>query len=123
MKRLQIGLIALVLLVSAAFIYLMGAAAASLTTAATGLLRVGLVMAALWLAMPTLAAFFIKTPRWMLIALVAAFAVFALQPKLLWWIPVLMLAIWFVWSRFGFGQNITGGNGPPRLPRRPKRKA
>ncbi len=122
MKRLQIGLIALVLLVSAAVLYSMGAVANAMAGTVGGLLRVGLVMGALWLAMPQLSAFFSKTPKWLLIALLAAVVVFALQPKLLWWIPLLMLGVWLMYSRFGLGQNLTN-NGPPRIPRRPKRKA
>jgi hypothetical protein len=121
MKRLQIGLIALVLLISAASLYMMGAVANAMAGTVGGLLRVGLVMGALWLAMPQLSAFFTKTPKWLLIALVAAVVVFALQPKLLWWIPVAMLGIWFLYTRFGFGAQ--PASGPPRVPRRPKRKA
>lgn len=120
MKRMQIGIIALVLIVSAAVLYSMGAVANAMAGTVGGLLRVGLVMGALWLALPQLTWFFTKTPKWMLVALVAAVAVFALQPKLLWWIPVVMIAIWFVWSRIGFGQS--SGDGPARIPRRPKRK-
>lgn len=122
MKRLQIGLIALVLLISAAVLYSMGAVANAMAGTVGGLLRVGLVMGALWLAMPQLSAFFTKTPKWLLIALVAAVAVFALQPKLLWWIPVVMIGVWFLYTRFGLGGQ-QQASGPPRIPRRPKRKA
>ena len=125
MKRMQIGLIALVLISSAIVMYFV---ASAMTATIGGLLRIGLVMAALWLALPQLATFFTKTPKWLLIALVVAVAVFALQPKLLWWIPVTMLGVWFFYTRFNIGQILRGeGNigssGPPRVPRRPKRKA
>ena len=128
MKRLQIGLIALVLIGSAVVLWMMGYVANAMAGTVGGLLRVGLVMGALWLAMPQLAAFFQKTPKWLLIALVAAVVVFALQPKLLWWIPVVMIGVWFVYSRFGslLGGS-AAGSGPPsagsaRAPRRPRRK-
>jgi hypothetical protein len=85
-----------------------------------GLLRTGLVLGALWLAFPALLTFFTKTPRWILIGLVVAVMLFALQPKLLWWIPILMIGVWLVCSRFGAGQVVAG---PARAPRRPKRKA
>lgn len=118
MKRLQIGLIAIALMIAAFVRYYTTGNAADAVVG--GLLRIGLVMAALWLALPTLMTFFTKTPKWILIGLVVAAILFAIQPKLLWWIPVLMIGVWFVWTRFGIGQIVTG---PARAPRRPKRKA
>lgn len=126
MKRLQIGLIALVLIGSAILLWMMGYVANAMAGTVGGLLRVGLVMGALWLALPQLSAFFTKTPKWLLIALLGAVVVFALQPKLLWWIPVVMLGVWFFYSRFNIFQGGgTGGSSgtPARAPRRPKRKA
>jgi hypothetical protein len=120
MKRLQIGLIAVVLLIASAVRY--STTGNPNDAILGGLLRIGLVMGALWLALPALMTFFTKTPKWMLIGLLAAVILFAIQPKLLWWIPVLMIGIWFAWSRFGIGQIVTGA-GPARAPRRPKRKA
>jgi hypothetical protein len=118
MKRLQIGLMAIVLLIAAAVRY--GTTGNPNDAVLGGLLRIGLVMAALWLALPALMAFFTKTPKWILIGLVVAAILFAIQPKLLWWIPVLMIGIWFVHSRLGLGQKTS--SGPVRAPRRPKRK-
>jgi hypothetical protein len=124
MKRTQIGIIALLLLVGAAIRY---AATGNLHDAVLGgLMRIGLVMGALWLAMPQLVAIFVKTPKWLLIALAASVAVFALRPQLLWWLPVALFAVWiawFAWSRIGSGL-LTGFASAPRssAPRRPKRK-
>jgi hypothetical protein len=117
MKRLQIGLMAVALLIAAAVRYATTGNAGDAVLG--GLLRIGLVMAALWLALPALMSFFTRTPKWILIGLVGAAILFAIQPKLLWWIPILMIGIWFVWSRLGIGQIATG---PARVPRRPKRK-
>jgi hypothetical protein len=125
MKRLQIGLIALVLIGSAVIMWMMGYVANAMAGTVGGLLRVGLVMGALWLALPQLSAFFTKTPKWLLIALLGAFVVFAVQPKLLWWLPVVMIGVWLFYSRFNIFLGGGGGSGgaPARAPRRPKRKA
>ncbi|WP_254513607.1 hypothetical protein [Anatilimnocola floriformis] len=126
MKRMQIGLVALAFIFGALVLWTMGYAVSTMANSVWVMFRVGIVLAALWLAMPQLTAIFSKTPKWLLIALVGAVVVFALQPKLLWWIPVLMLGVWLIYSRFNFGQIISGAGGgkaATRIPRRPKRKA
>ncbi len=117
MKRLQIGVIALVLIGSAVILYLMGAIAASLAGTVGGLLRVGLVMGALWLAMPQLTSFFSKTPKWLLIASTIGAILVAIRPQIILYVLIGLVLLWF------FGPRLATKSDPTIIPRRPKRKA
>jgi hypothetical protein len=122
--RTQVGLIALVLLIGAAVRYLTTRDLADMMLG--GLMRIGLVMGAIWLAWPQFTAMFAKTPKWLLVALVVSVVVFAIRPQLLWWLPVALIAVWFAWSRvwpmFKPGAAGAAGTTGGKPPRRPKRK-
>lgn len=118
--RTQLGIISLLLLAGAVIRYLTTGNLSDMLLG--GLLRIGLVVGALWLALPGLKSIFAKTPKWLIGALFVSVVVFALRPQLLWWLPVALIAVWFGWSRFGSwlkpGPVTTSGPAP----RRPKRK-
>jgi hypothetical protein len=116
MKRMQIGLIALVLLVSAVVLYLMGAVANAMAGTVGGLLRVGLVMGALWLAMPTLTTVFQRTPKWLLTATAIAAIIVAIRPTIILYALGALVLLWL------FGPRLATKADPTIVPRRPKRK-
>jgi len=117
--RTQIGIIALVLLAGAALRYLTNRDLADMLLG--GLMRIGLIMGAIWLAVPQFTAMFAKTPKWLLGALAVSVFVFALRPQLLWWVPVALLGLWFAWTRIM--PMFKPGATPTHPPRRPRRKA
>jgi hypothetical protein len=127
MKRTQIGIIALVLLLGALARYLSTGDLADMFLG--GLLRMGLVMGALWLALPQFMAWFAKMPKWLPVAVIVSVVVFSLRPQLLWWLPVALagvVGVWFAWSRLGGlfkRDSSSASSGPARTPRRPKRKS
>ena len=58
-------------------------------------IRAGLVLGALWLALPQLTAFFQKTPRWLLIGGAIGVAIAAMNWTLLIVIVPVVAALWF----------------------------
>lgn len=95
MKRTLIGLLAAVLLASGVLLWMAGAASHSPGTIG-GLVRMGMVTFAIWLAMPTIDALLAKTPRWMIFALGAVTAIIALVPttQLLIFVVPIVIALW-----------------------------
>jgi len=114
--RMQIGLIALVLLVAAVVLYLMGAIAANMAGTVGGLLRVGLVMGALWLALPQLTSLFSRMPKWLLVVTAIAVVLVAIRPAIILYVLVGLVLLWF------FGPRLATKADPTIIPRRPKRK-
>jgi hypothetical protein len=114
--RTQIGLIALVLLVSAAAIYFGSSVASSMMGTIGGLLRVGLVMAALWLALPQLNFIFSRTPKWLLVATVIAAVMVAIRPAIILYAGAALVLLWL------FGPRLATKADPTIVPRRPRRK-
>ena len=117
MMRTQIGLIALVLLVSAIGLYVAGAVAANMAGTVGGLLRVGLVMGALWLALPQLSSLFSRLPKWLLVATAIAAVIVAIRPAIMLYALGALVLLWF------FGPRLATKADPTIAPRRPRRKA
>ena len=65
------------------------------TAYAGGFIKAGLVLGALWLALPQLTAFFQKTPRWLLIGGGIGIAIATLNWQLLILIVPVVAALWF----------------------------
>jgi hypothetical protein len=66
MRRNAIGILAALLLVVGAFTAISGPGGSSASTFAGACIRMGLVLGALWLAMPQIQALLKKSPRWLL---------------------------------------------------------
>jgi hypothetical protein len=62
---------------------------------ASACLRVGVVMAALWLAQPQLA----LLPRWLLIVVMVALGIVAWRPQVLWVALPVVLVLWLLRPR------------------------
>jgi hypothetical protein len=111
MNRLKLGLAAgLVLLVGFIVAFQQPEGGAAFAGAC---IRVGLILAALWLAWPQIASYWSQTPRWLLIAAAAALVVCVIHPLYaLAAVPILAL-LWF------FGPKLTSlwkpkaGSGSP----------
>jgi membrane associated rhomboid family serine protease len=84
---------------------------------AGALIRVGLVLGALWLALPSIAGMLSRTPRWVLTLAVIGIVVCVVRPQLLLIVVPLGALIWFLSSRF-----LASPADPTILGRRQRRK-
>ena len=100
MNRTSLGLIALVLLVIGGIAALRGPDDGSAAGFAGGCVRVGLVLGALWLALPQITAFLARAPRWLLTASAIGLIVGAIRPMLLVVIVPGLIALWFFGAKF-----------------------
>lgn len=64
-----------------------------------GFIKAGLMLGAVWLALPQLTSFFSKTPRWLLIAGGIGIAVATLNWQLLLVIVPVVMGLWFFGPR------------------------
>jgi hypothetical protein len=96
MNRNLLGLIAVGLLLLGGGIVLRGDWSGNSLGFAGGCIRVGLVLGALWLALPQVQAFFAKTPRWLLIASAIGLVGVVIKPMLLLIAIPLLGALWFL---------------------------
>lgn len=100
MNRKLLGLLAIGLLLLGGGIVLRGDWGANSLGFAGGCIRVGMVLGALWLAMPQIEAFFAKTPRWLLIASGIGLVVVVIKPMLLLIAIPILGALWFFSPKF-----------------------
>ncbi len=90
MQRHLLGITALLLIFLGATLYLMDSDD-NRTEMASGMsVRIGVVMASLWLAWPQLVVLRAKVPTWLLWAIVGILLTICVRPKLL---PVVVIAI------------------------------
>ncbi|MCA9269394.1 MAG: hypothetical protein KDA41_13025 [Planctomycetales bacterium] len=98
MQRHAIGAIAIVLLIGGVVILLGDPS----SFWASGALRVGAVMAALWLALPQLVAM----PAWLYAPVVGGAVLIACRPKLAWILLPIALVIWALRPRSAPAQRV-----------------
>jgi hypothetical protein len=88
------------------------------TAFAAGCIRVGLLLGALWLAWPQIAAFLTRTPRWLLVASGMALVACAVKPMLLIAAVPLLGLLWLL------GPKLSTKADKPLVPaRRPRRRS
>jgi hypothetical protein len=119
MNRTALGLIALLLLVIGGItLWTRGPADDSTTPFAAGCIRVGLVLGALWLALPQIMAFLARTPRWLLTASAIGLIVGAIKPILLIGIVPGLVLLWFL------GPKLASKADKPIVPqKKPRRRS
>ncbi|HUE72955.1 MAG TPA: hypothetical protein VMP01_18865 [Pirellulaceae bacterium] len=119
MNRTLLGLIALVVLLAGIGTLLLAPRDDNNTalSVAGGLIRVGLVLGALWLALPSITGMLTRTPKWVLTAAVIGTVICVVRPQLLLLVVPLLMALWFLSSRF-----LSSPADPTILGRRPRRK-
>lgn len=117
MNRSLLGLIALGLLLGGVWVQFSSGESGVKSAASAGV-RIGLVLGALWLALPQITEMFAKTPRWLLLAGVIVVAVVAINPMLLWFAAPVLIAVWLLNSRFGGLSNLFQPRSPTRRTRR-----
>lgn len=95
MNRNTLGILALLLLLLGLGITFGGKATGNSLGFAGGCVRVGLVLGALWLALPQVQTFFARTPRWLLTASAIGLIVVVVKPLLLLAVLPILGALWF----------------------------
>ena len=113
MNRTLLGMLALGCLVAGVAMVLAGRGG----EVAGGLIKVGAVLAALWLALPSITGILARTPKWVLTAVVIGIIICAVKPHLLLIVVPLLLGLWFLSGRF-----LSSPADPTILGRRKRRK-
>ena len=99
MNRKLLGLIALLLLAVGGIVAWQGPAGGSAAGFAGPCVKAGLVLGALWLALPQITRFFTSVPRWLIVAGAAGAVLCVINPWLiLLALPALPL-LWFLLPR------------------------
>jgi hypothetical protein len=83
---------------------------------------VGIVLGALWLALPQLLRFLSKTPKWLLVASTIGIVVCAVKPLLLLVAVPLLVLLWFLGSKLRTKADKTIVEQPRPQPR-PRRRS
>jgi hypothetical protein len=118
MNRTSLGIIAIVLLALGGIAMTRGPANCSAAGFAGGCIRVGLVLGALWLALPQLLRFLSRTPKWLLAACGIGVVVCAVKPVLLIAVVPLLGLLWF------FGPRTRAPSDQPMIAaKRPRRRS
>lgn len=99
MQRTLLGIIAAGCLLGAAAMWIMYAAAEASFYTAGFLLRMGLILGAIWLALPQAARIIQVTSGPMLWLIIGGIVVVALRPALLLYVLVALIAGWFLAGR------------------------
>lgn len=107
MKRLLLGIIAGGCLLVAAGLWLVGAATDALVALIGNLVRIGAVLAVVWLAWPQFGKVFNNTPRWLMAAIVGGIALVAIKPMLILYVAGALGVLWFLAPRTPLGSLIS----------------
>jgi hypothetical protein len=118
MNRTILGLTAIMLLVIGATTLWSMPKNGDAIAFAGGCVRVGLVLGALWLALPQILSFFKRAPRWLLAASGIGIVVCAVKPWLLLLVVPLLALLWFFGPRLG-----TKADKPIVQEKRPRRRS
>jgi hypothetical protein len=113
MNRTLLGILALACFVGGVVMLLAGRGG----EVAGALIKVGSVLGALWLALPSITGILSRTPKWVLTAAVIGIIVCVVRPQLLLIVVPLLLGLWFLSSRF-----LSSPADPTILGRRQRRK-
>lgn len=118
MNRTALGIVAAALLAIGLMTAFRGPADGSAAGFAGGCVRVGLVLAALWLALPQIVSFFTRTPKWLLAASGIGIVVCAVKPLLLLLVVPVLAGLWL------FGPKLRTKDDQPIVgEKRPRRRS
>jgi hypothetical protein len=123
MNRTSLGLLAIALVVIGGITLTRGPADANSAGFAGGCIRVGIVLGALWLALPQILKFLSKTPKWLLVAGLIGVIVCAVKPLLLVAVIPLLGLLWFLGPRLRAKADTPIVEEQPRQERRPRRRS
>jgi hypothetical protein len=120
MQRVSLGLAALFLLIAGGVIAIQQPEGGAVFAGAC--VRVGMVLGALWLALPQVTRFWKQTPKWLLIAAGVALVVVVIHPMYALAAVPLLALLWFfgpklaaIWKRKP-GTTATAATRPPEAP-------
>jgi len=118
MNRNTLGLIALLLIVVGGIAAWRGPAGGSALGFAGPCVKAGLVLGALWLALPQIMSFFARAPRWLLAASGIGVVLCVVNPWLILLAIPALAALWFYGPRLG-----TKADKPIVQEKRPRRRS
>jgi len=113
MNRTLLGILALGCLIGGAVLLAMGHGG----EVAGALIKVGSVLGALWLALPSITGILSRTPKWMLTAAVIGIVICVIRPWLLVVVVPLIAALWILSGRI-----LSSPADPTILGRKKRRK-
>ena len=126
MNRTSLGIVALALLVIGGLVLTQAPRPLDQNAVgfAGGCIRVGMVLGAVWLALPQLLRFLSKTPKWLLVASTIGIVVCAVKPLLLLVAIPLLVLLWFLGSKLRTKADKTIVQTPERGPApQPRRRS
>jgi len=105
-QRTKLGLIALVLLLIGGPLLLVGSAQAI----GGGLVRMGIVLGAVWFALPSFTALLSRIPKWLAVATLVGVCVVAWKWQTIIVVGPILLALWAIGPKW-FGKRSKDGRG------------
>jgi len=99
MQRNLLGVIALVLLVAGGVVALGLAGPASSASWTGSAIKIGLMLGAIWLALPQIERWLVNTPQWLLVASLIGIVLIAIRPWGAVVIVPLLIAMWLFGPR------------------------
>jgi hypothetical protein len=118
MKRNTLGLIALFLIAIGVIATWLGPAGGSALGFAGPCVKAGLVLGALWLALPQIMSFFARAPKWLLAASAIGIVICIVNPWLILLAIPALGALWYFGPRLG-----TKADKPIVETKRPRRRS
>lgn len=110
MQRNLMGLIALLLLVAGGVAALSYTSPTSSASWAGGAIKIGLVLGAIWLALPQIERFLRKTPQWLLVVSLIGILLIAVRPWAAVAVVPLLIGMWIFGPRIASQADATLGS-------------
>lgn len=118
MSRIKLGVVSLLLLALGVYLAFRGDSSSTLGGLSGACIKVGLVLGALWLALPQIMAFLAKTPAWLVTASVIGLIVGVVHPVYLLFVVPVLGVMWF------FAPRLASKADKPIVPqKRPRRRS
>lgn len=117
MRRVILGIVSLLLIVGGvASLVAMGGGEQERGMLASAVLRAGVILGAIWLAMPQLERLFQRFPPWLMAGAAIGFVILVVRPRLILYVAPLLVAMAALQWLAGFFR------AAPRKPRPPARR-
>lgn len=96
MQRTILGILAAILIIGGSVLWLSSQSSTGLSAIAGACLRIGVVLGAIWLAMPNVTHLFARVPPWLLFATLAIALVVAVRPQSAMMLLPILAVLWAI---------------------------